>query len=39
MNKKIFYACDKCNYLPILLQIDPYEKIIKYKCPIHGIMF
>ena len=37
MNKKIFYACDKCNYLPILLQIDPYDIIIKYKCPIHGI--
>ena len=35
---KIFYSCGKCNFLPTFLSINPYNNIIKHKCPIHGII-
>ena len=37
MKENTFYSCGKCNYIPILLNIDPYNNIIKYKCFNHGV--
>jgi len=37
MKENIFYSCGKCNYIPIILNIDPYNNIIKHKCSKHGV--